>query len=159
MKLTVKHTFTRSMTIGNMNIPMSFGKTAFACLIVFLATQRTDAAATTLLKLSCKGEITTTFEALYRTIKEKDAVGVIVNLTKRTVSLDGDVVPFTQADETTVYFGGTIKDAQSDLSSEVHGHLDRISGAFAAMRLLSRRSSIYESYGYKMVCKPAKPLL
>ncbi|MEJ2379294.1 MAG: hypothetical protein P8Y71_29200 [Pseudolabrys sp.] len=84
---------------------MPFGKTVFACLLALLATQRVEAA--TKLTLSCKGEVTTTVKAMQSPWTEKDTIGLVLDFTSRTASLEGDTVPLTLVNNTIIDFLGT----------------------------------------------------
>jgi hypothetical protein len=122
------------------------------CLILIAA--QSAQAETALLPFSCRGEITATIGQASRT--EKDNLSLIVNVNKKTVSFDGDTFPITAVDEAYIQFNGIDKNA--GISSEVHGQLDRITGALTVMRFLKTLATTEELYNYTMQCKPAKRL-
>jgi hypothetical protein len=144
-----------TMTLG-VSAKMLFSAATFPCLSILAATQSAQAE-TTLLSFTCRGEISTALEVTQPATKEQDTIGLVINLTNRTVSLEGDTVPITSVDDVIVYFGGRDKDAQFGISSNVVGQLDRVSGALIVSRNLSGKSSL-ALYNYKMLCKPTKRL-
>jgi hypothetical protein len=135
---------------------------AAACLLFNLATQHKEAVATNILTFACQGQVTSTLGPL-KPFNEQDTVRLTVNLTDKTVSLEGKVVPFIRADDVHIEFAGTYKYEHTRLrsSATLHGRLNRISGALVANRILtfeSHASKYIENYTYKMVCKPSKTL-
>lgn len=135
----------------------AFGKTVSVCLLGMLATQRMEAAANDILTFGCRGQVTVALGPL-EPFSNQDTVGLIVNLTDRTVSFGGDVVSFIQVDDVHIEFGGEIKYEHTRFrsSANVHGQFDRISGALVVQRFLtfeSHGSKHLENYDYKMQCK------
>ena len=134
---------------------------AAACLLFTLATQPIEAVAVNILTLACRGQVTSSLGPL-KPFTEQSTATLIVNLTDRSVSLEGNVVPFTGANDVHIEFGGTYNYEHRQLrtSATLSGQLNRISGAFIANRILtfeSHASKYTENYYYNMLCKPARP--
>jgi hypothetical protein len=135
----------------------TFGKTVSVCLLGMLATQRMEAAAKDIFTFGCRGQVTIALGPL-EPFSKQDTVRLIVNVPDRTVSFEGDVVPFIQADDGHIKFGGENKYEHTRFhsSATVHGQFDRISGALVVHRFLtfeSYGSKHLENYDYKMQCK------
>ena len=116
-----------------------------------------EAVANDILTFVCRGQVTIALGPL-EPFNKQDTVGLIVNLADRTVSFEGDAVPFIQADDVHIEFGGENKYEHTRFrnSATVHGQLDRISGALIVQRFLtfeSHHSKYLENYNYKMQCK------
>ena len=123
-----------------------------ACLPFLLATQRMEAAETTVIHFACDGKLRTGSTQPEPVQK----IRLVVNLVKRTVSFAGLIAPFTKIDATNIHFNGTSTDPYG-MALTVDGNVDRVTGALDATAMttaVSGKTSYMTTTHWEMLCRP-----
>ena len=128
-----------------------------AMMLAFvLAGDYAKAAEPTMLTLSCDGKVTDT-KATDAKSEPVNKIGVVVNLTDRTVSFLGYVAQIDSIDAADVTFSGETKVKMGGQSTGVGvyvmGDIDRVTGAMSAATM-----STASTHSYELVCKVANRL-
>ena len=136
------------MTLGNMH------RTALASLSIVLATV-SHAQQPTLLNFACTGKMTDAMTGDKGQPIEN--LGLVVNLTAKTVSFGGYSAPFNTVDLANIYFTGKNRNTLG-MDVTVDGNLDRVTGAVDVTVITTASEKVVTTSYWNMVCKPATRL-
>ncbi len=123
-----------------------------ACLPFLLATQRLEAAETTVIRFACDGKLRT---GSMRPEPVQN-IRLVVNIDKRTVAFAGLVAPLKRIDTANIYFSGTSTDPYG-MALTVDGNVDRGTGALDATAMttaVSGKTSYATTTHWEMLCRP-----